>query len=124
METVLPGTTMKNVVRGKTRQKFAQAASSLSEALLRAATGAGVNEHEARQKVEELTPVYGDLPEVREQKRAAIPMYLKSLEARAGRAFQGGAAPGGGSAATKVNPTNGKTYYLHPDGKYYLEPPR
>lgn len=72
--------------RGKERQKFVQASSSLSEALLRAATGAGVNEAEAKQKIEELTPTYFDEPETRKQKLAAIPMYLQSLQARAGRA--------------------------------------
>ena len=72
--------------RGKERQKFVQASSSLSEALLRAATGAGVNEAEAKQKIEELTPTFFDEPETRKQKLAAIPMYLQSLQARAGRA--------------------------------------
>jgi hypothetical protein len=72
--------------RGKERQKFVQAASSLSEALLRAATGAGVNENEAKQKIEELTPTYFDEPETIKQKLEAIPMYLKSLQLRAGRA--------------------------------------
>ena len=72
--------------RGKERQKFVQASSSLSEALLRAATGAGVNEAEAKQKIEELTPTYFDEPETRKQKLAAIPMYLQSLQSRAGRA--------------------------------------
>lgn len=30
----------------------------------------------------------------------------------------------GASVQTKVNPANGKTYYLHPDGNYYLAPPQ
>lgn len=68
------------------RQKFNQAAGSLSEALLRAATGAGVNESEAKQKIEELTPTLFDERENIQQKLAAIPMYLESLQARAGRA--------------------------------------
>jgi len=68
------------------RQKFNQAAGSLSEALLRAATGAGVNESEAKQKIEELTPTLFDEKENIQQKLAAIPMYLESLQARAGRA--------------------------------------
>jgi len=74
------------LTRGPERQKFVQASSSLSEALLRAATGAGVNEAEAKQKIEELTPTYFDEPETRKQKLAAIPMYLQSLQSRAGRA--------------------------------------
>ena len=33
-------------------------------------------------------------------------------------------AGAGGLPPTKVNPANGKTYYLHPsDGNYYLTPP-
>jgi hypothetical protein len=68
------------------RQNFVQAASSLSEALLRAATGAGVNKDEALQKLEELTPTYFDTDENIKQKLAAIPVYLDSLKARAGRA--------------------------------------
>lgn len=73
-------------IQGEERQKFKQAASSLSEALLRAATGAGVNEAEAMQKIEELTPTLFDTKGNTEQKLAAIPMYLQSLQSRAGRA--------------------------------------
>jgi hypothetical protein len=72
--------------RGPERQKFVQAGASLSEALLRAATGAGQNENEAKQKIEELTPTFFDEPDTIKQKLAAIPMYLQSLQARAGRA--------------------------------------
>jgi hypothetical protein len=74
------------LTRGTERQKFVQAGASLSEALLRAATGAGQNENEAKQKIEELTPTYFDEPDTIKQKLAAIPMYLQSLQARAGRA--------------------------------------
>ena len=72
------------------RQQFTQAASSLSEALLRAATGAGVNKEEAKQKLEELTPLFSDNAETRKQKLEAIPMYLESLKTRAGRAAPSG----------------------------------
>jgi hypothetical protein len=75
-----------NIARGADRQNFVQAASSLSEALLRAATGAGVNADEAKQKLEELTPLLTDGAAVVGQKLAAIPVYLDSLKARAGRA--------------------------------------
>lgn len=75
-----------NMMRGPERQKFNQAASSLSEALLRAATGAGVNKDEAKQKIEELTPVWGEDPETTKQKFAAVPIYLESLRTRAGPA--------------------------------------
>lgn len=36
----------------------------------------------------------------------------------------GAGAQSAGSPQTQVNPANGKTYYLHPDGKYYLAPPQ
>lgn len=68
------------------RQQFVQAASSLSEALLRAATGAGQNENEAKQKIEELTPQFFDTRGTIDQKLKAIPVYLNSLKERAGRA--------------------------------------
>jgi hypothetical protein len=73
-----------NSMRGADRQKFMQGASSLSEALLRAATGAGVNKEEAQQKIQELTPVFGEAQETTDQKMAAIPLYIESLKVRAG----------------------------------------
>jgi hypothetical protein len=73
-----------NSMRGADRQKFMQGSSSLSEALLRAATGAGVNKDEAAQKIQELTPVFGEDPATTEQKMAAIPLYIESLKVRAG----------------------------------------
>jgi len=75
-----------NAMRSEGRQKFNQSASSLSEALLRAATGAGVNRDEAAQKIQELTPVWGEKPGTTQQKLDAIPLYIESLKARAGRA--------------------------------------
>lgn len=71
------------------RQQFTQAASSLSEALLRAATGAGVNRDEAAQKINELTPQFGDSEERVQQKMQAIPIYLETLKVRAGKGAQG-----------------------------------
>jgi hypothetical protein len=73
-----------NMMRGAERQKYLQGASSLSESLLRAATGAGVNKDEALQKVRELTPQIGDSDEVIKQKDKAIPLYIESLKIRAG----------------------------------------
>lgn len=73
-----------NTMRSANRQKFMQASSSLSEALLRAATGAGVTEAEAAQKIRELTPVFGDGDDVIKQKMDSIPVYLNSLKVRAG----------------------------------------
>jgi hypothetical protein len=68
------------------RQRFTTAASSLSEAILRAATGAGVNKDEALQKVQELTPRWGEHPDTTSMKQQMAAMYLQALEARAGRA--------------------------------------
>lgn len=84
-----------NAMTGAKRQQFNQATSSLSEALLRAATGAGVNRDEAIQKIRELTPVFGDSAATRQQKLAAIPLYIESLKVRAG--------PGAAPAAEVVN---------------------
>lgn len=89
------GEVVGNTLRSPERQKFMQASSSLSEAVLRAATGAGVNRDEAAQKVRELTPVFGEDPATTKQKMDSIPMYLKSLKDRAGRAApQTGGATG------------------------------
>lgn len=77
---------MKNMTRSDARQRFNQGASSFAEAALRAATGAGVNESEARQKIAELTPQWGDKPPVIQQKRAGLKVYLDSLATRSGRA--------------------------------------
>jgi hypothetical protein len=99
-----------NMMRGEERQKFIQGASSLSEALLRAATGAGVNKEEAMQKVRELTPQIGDSDAVITQKNKAIPYYIESLKIRAGAGSKkaaeipsraGGAS--GGWSIQKVN---------------------
>ena len=77
-----------NLARSAPRQQFVQATKSLSEALLRAATGAGVNQNEAAQKVEELTPLWSDAPSTKQQKLDAIPVYLESLRIRAGSSGQ------------------------------------
>ncbi len=73
-----------NMMRGPQRQRFMQASESLSEALLRAATGAGVNKDEAAQKIRELTPRIGDSDQLIKQKMDAIPLYIESLKVRAG----------------------------------------
>jgi len=80
----LVGGAVGNWLRTPDRQKFVQGASSLSESLLRAATGAGVNKDEAKQKIEELTPQWGEDIETTKQKMAAIPLYIESLKVRAG----------------------------------------
>lgn len=78
------GQALANSLRSTDRQKFLQGSSSLGEALLRAATGAGVNKDEALQKVRELTPQFGEDDETIKQKMDAIPVYLESLKVRAG----------------------------------------
>ncbi len=83
------------------RQRFTTAASSFAEAVLRAATGAGVNADEAKQKIQELTPRFGEDQQTTAMKQQMAEMYLNSLLTRAGRAAPkgatapGGAAPGG-----------------------------
>ena len=75
-----------NFIKPADRLQFEQSTGSMSEALLRAATGAGVNRDEARQKVREITPVFGDDDATIKQKLDSIPVYLESLKTRAGRA--------------------------------------
>lgn len=82
------------------RQRFVDAAASLAEAVLRAATGAGVNKDEAEQKKRELTPQLGDSDEVIEQKMANAENYLRALEARAGSAAM--PAPGAAGSGWKI----------------------
>jgi hypothetical protein len=89
-----------NIMRGPARQQYMQGASSMSEALLRAATGAGVNKDEALQKVRELTPQIGDSDAVIAQKEAAIPLYIESLKMRAGPGASRAQAIGGGGGAS------------------------
>jgi hypothetical protein len=98
-------TAIANTMRGAGRQKFMQASESLSEALLRAATGAGVNKEEAAQKVRELTPVFGEDEETTKQKFAAIPLYIESLKVRAGPGARkaAGIAPSGNTGASSAN---------------------
>lgn len=91
-----------NTVRNPNRQRFVQGASSMAEAMLRAATGAGINAFEAKQKADELTPRIGDSQAVIDQKMAAIPVYIESLKTRAGRAL-----PAGGGAAPAASSNSG-----------------
>lgn len=97
------------LIRTPDREKFVQASSSLSEALLRAATGAGVNKDEAAQKVRELTPVFGESQESINQKLAAIPAYIETLKVRAG--------PGAAPAARILDGLPGPAQPLQPNGK-------
>jgi hypothetical protein len=101
------GEDLANMARSPARQKFVQAAASFSEAALRAATGAGVNEGEARQKIAELTPQWGDDIETQAQKLAGWRIYLGSLKTRAGRALPQGAG-GGTDEADPLGMRGGK----------------
>ena len=56
-----------------------------------------------------------------ERLRQFIPSAAQSLEKAAAKSVT---PPAGVKVETKVNPANGKTYYKHPDGKYYLTPPQ
>jgi hypothetical protein len=101
------GPTLQNAQRSPARQMFMHGASAFSEAVLRAATGAGVNHDEAVQKIQELTPIFGDSDQVIAQKLAQQPMYLATLKARAGRALtqgSGSAGPAPGQPAIGANP--------------------
>lgn len=80
------GETAANAWRSPPQQQYLQAASSFAEAALRAATGAGMNEAEADQKIREITPQLGDSDELIAQKMRGIQMYLESLRLRAGPA--------------------------------------
>lgn len=122
IETYVPIDEIANRSRSDTRQQYVQAASSLSEALLRAATGAGVNRDEAIQKVRELTPQRGDSAAVRQQKMDAIPVYLEALEARAGRAAPGMQAGQGGSSPQAARPTTQADFDALPSGATYIDP--
>lgn len=88
-------------LQSEARQRYATAASSFAEAALRAATGAGVTESEAKQKIRELTPRYFDKPATKQQKWRQLQMYIDSLEQRAGRAARPAQKP-----ATGVKPSS------------------
>lgn len=123
-ERYSPSDELANWSMSPDRQRYSNAAGSLSEALLRAATGAGINESEAKQKVVELTPQRGDSLAVREQKMAGARGYLEDLRLRAGRAlpaadavFSGAVPPPGAASAApraarstrrKYNPATGR----------------
>lgn len=86
------------------RQLFTTGVSELTEAVLRAASGANVPEAEIRQKVEALTPRYNEAPEVTKWKRDQMDQYVQSLEVRAGRAMPAVRAAEAARAAAKGNP--------------------
>lgn len=140
IEKYSPSEEIANLSRSSARQEYAQAASSFSEAALRAATGAGVNRQEAEQKIRELTPQRGDGADLRAQKRESLKVYLSSLRTRAGRALPNNAPgqPGSIESEVKINavpdlnglkkgvgrkftsgPFSGQTWSLDEQGKPY-----
>ena len=105
----LIGQDIANEARTAPRQMFVQAASSMGEALLRAATGAGINNQEAEQKVRELVPQIGDKAELIKQKMDSYDVYMAGLKTRAGRALNNvvmpdNAAPDAGSQIIDLPP--------------------
>ena len=86
IETILPQSaeTLKNLSRSQPRQLFEHEASVLTEQALRAATGAGLNEGEVRDKIKTLTPQFGDSPAKMAQKTRDLHIYLDTLRLRAG----------------------------------------
>ncbi|MES1989218.1 MAG: hypothetical protein V4440_14535 [Pseudomonadota bacterium] len=110
-----------NGLRSENRQKFVQATESMSEALLRAATGAGVNKEEAAQKIRELTPTYLDKPAVTQQKLNAIPVYLESLKVRSGGGYNlldNNQQPAGITQAGLVKPKTSAIVPIKSDADY------
>lgn len=117
LESLAPSD-LKGAVRSGDRQKFVQAADSLSESLLRAATGAGVNKDEAAQKIRELTPQFFDEEGTVDQKLNSIPVYIESLKKRAGRAApEDYQVPGG-----EVKITTDEDYNALPSGAVFIDP--
>lgn len=92
------GQDLANLLRPEERQRFLQAAESMSEALLRAATGAAITKQETDQKLRELIPQIGDQAGTIDQKLASYKVYMDSLRSRAGRALPAGsgASPAAG----------------------------
>jgi len=120
LETYIPIDEIANRTRSDERQRYVQASSSFGEAVLRAATGAGVNRDEALQKVRELTPQRGDSQGVRDQKRAAMTVYLDSLRTRAGRAAP--AAAPATQPASVARPQTEADFAALPSGATYIDP--
>lgn len=97
------GQDIANVMRPESRQRFLQAAESMSEALLRAATGAAITRQEQEQKLRELIPQIGDQPGTVKQKLDSYKVYMDSLKARAGRALPGNAPAAAAPAGNVVD---------------------
>lgn len=96
------GDDLANILRPEDRQKFMQAADSMSEALLRASTGAAITKAETDQKLRELIPQIGDTDGNVKQKLNSYKVYMDALRSRANRALPAGAA--GSPAADNNDP--------------------
>jgi hypothetical protein len=96
------GEDLTNLLRPEDRQKFMQAADSMSEALLRASTGAAITKAETDQKLRELIPQIGDTAGNVKQKLDSYKVYMDALRSRANRALPSGAA--GAPAADNNDP--------------------
>lgn len=77
-----------NAMRSSARQKYIQASSAFVEAALRAATGAGMNEYEAKQKIKQFTPTFMESDASIAQKEADMKVFLDAVRIRAGKAAQ------------------------------------
>jgi hypothetical protein len=104
METLagtLPGSLggeLQNAMRSGPRQRFEQAINAYAESALHMATGAGFGIEEARSKIRELTPRWGEDADTRAQKQASLETYLNSARRRAGRALTQGTTQAGPQA--------------------------
>jgi hypothetical protein len=96
------GEDLTNLLRPEDRQRFMQAADSMSEALLRASTGAAITKSETDQKLRELIPQIGDTAGNVKQKLDSYKVYMDALRSRANRALPAGAA--GAPAADNNDP--------------------
>lgn len=121
VEAYVPGQELKTRSMSPARQRYAQASSSFAEAALRAATGAGINEFEAKQKIAELTPQRGESDAVIQQKIGALEMYVRSLRSRAGRALPAPMPQPSGQKPTqrqikRTGTVNGRKVVQYSDG--------
>ncbi|MGY4828198.1 hypothetical protein ACVNIS_06450 [Sphaerotilaceae bacterium SBD11-9] len=84
------------------RQQFVTAMSTMGDAFMHDATGAGASDTEARRKLREITPVYGEHPATTSMKMQTAKTYLEGLRTRAGSAapgFRPGGLPKAAAAA-------------------------
>lgn len=88
VETVMPGQTMPNVVRGQTRQSYETAAKRWIDSINRVRSGANLPELEYERNKETFFPVYGDSAETVALKAAARKEEEKAMRGVGRRANQ------------------------------------